>query len=182
MSKIREFFEILLDFLEITLIGVTVFILVYLFVGQLLEVTGNSMVPTLVDNEQLVAEKLTKKFKPLERKEIVIFRHPENNRRLFIKRIVGVPGDVIMISEGDVYINGSKLNEPYLLNMSSTTGNKNIEEGSSYKIPENFYVLMGDNRAESSDSRQFGPISSELIVGRAMLVYYPFSNIRIIKD
>ena len=177
----RTIFDYLLDFIEIFIIGATIFLLVYLFVGQLLEVTGDSMYPTLVDKEQVIAEKLSTRFKPLERGEIIIFRHPEQHTRLLIKRIVGLPGEEIKILNGQVFINDEVLTEPYLQPGTATNGNKMMLDGTGYNIGSYSYILMGDNRSKSSDSRSLGAIREELIVGRAMLVYYPFSSARLIE-
>jgi len=177
----RTIFDYLLDFIEILIIGATIFLLVYLFVGQLLEVTGDSMEPALSDKEQVIAEKLSTRFKPLERGEIIIFKHPEQHSRLLIKRVVGLPGEKIKIMDGQVFINDKVLTEPYLKPGTTINGNKMIIEGSDYNINERSYILMGDNRDKSSDSRSLGAIREELIVGRAMLVYYPFNSVRLIE-
>jgi len=180
-SKKRSFLTILFDFFEIAIISATIFFLVYLFVGQLLEVTGDSMHPTLLDQEQVIAEKVSLKFNTIERGHIVIFKHPEQNDRLLIKRVIGLPFDNIKISNGLIYINGKLFSEPYLQPNTITHANKNMNEGIEYTVPEYSYVLMGDNRAKSSDSRTFGPVREELIVGKAAAVYYPFSSFRVIE-
>ncbi len=179
--KLGSVTEIILDLIEITVIGTTIFILIYLFVGQLLEVTGDSMLPNLYDSEQIIAEKISVKFKPLQRGEIVIFRHPDENDRLLIKRLIGRPGEIIKVENGLVYIDGEVIEEPYLLKPGVTFGNKNIIEGVEYAIPSNSYIFMGDNRKESSDSRSFGTVREELVVGRALLVYFPLKNARLIQ-
>jgi signal peptidase I len=179
--KISTVSDLFLDLLEIAIIGVTIFVLVYIFVGQLLEVTGESMEPHLHNGEQIIAEKVSMKFKPLHRGEIVIFRHPNNNERLLVKRVVGLPGETVKVSHGDVYINGTLLDEPYTLVPDSTTGGKDLVEDVAYQIPQNSYILLGDNRRESSDSRTFGPVRKELILGRVLMVYYPITHLRVIE-
>ena len=179
--KVSTISDLLLDLLEISIIGITIFVLVYIFVGQLLEVTGDSMEPNLHDQEQIIAEKVSINFKPLQRGEIVIFRHPENNERLLIKRVVGLPEEKIKIENGYVYINGMVLDESYVMTVGVTRGNKDLIEGVEYYITENSYVLLGDNREESSDSRSFGTVREELILGRSLMVYYPFNSIRVIE-
>ena len=174
--------EVLTDLLEVFIISTVVFIIVYLYVGQLLEVTGESMDPTFVDKEQIIAEKISIKFKELERGEIVIFKHPEYNNKLIIKRIVGLPGEEVTITRGDVYINGQLLDESYLGNSVKTKPSSEISEGEKYIIPENEYVLLGDNRENSNDSRDWGTLSKDLITGRAFLVYYPLSDLRLVKN
>jgi len=180
-STKRSVLDYLLDITEILIIGSTVFLLVYLFVGQLLEVTGESMSPTLMDREQVLAEKLSTRFKPLQRGEIIIFRHPDQHSRLLIKRVIGLPKENFKLSQGQIFINGALLTEYYLLANTQTTGSKMIIEDQEYSLSNTSYILLGDNREKSSDSRSFGPIREELIVGRAVLVYFPFNHIRLIE-
>lgn len=178
MSKHKETF---LDLLEIALVGTAVFFLVYIFIGQLLQVTGDSMHPTLKNQEQIIAEKLSIRFRPLERGEIVVFKHPTIKDRLLIKRVIALPDDTMFLSKGDIYVNGTLLKEHYLANGNYTLGKNEIREEEEYVVTKG-YVLMGDNRLESSDSREFGPIALENIVGRALIVYYPLENFRLIHN
>lgn len=179
-SFAKDFKNIFLDFIEITLVSAAVFILVYLFAGQLLEVTGESMLPTFQDKEQIVAERISIKFRPLERGDIVIFRHPTQPSKLLIKRVIGLPNEKIKL-DGYVEINGIRLLEPYVKSAGTTFGNTQIPEKSEYSIPPDTYVLLGDNRENSADSRQLGAISSDLILGRALMVFSPIKDFRIIK-
>lgn len=179
---VKKYKESILDIFEILFIALAIFLLVYIFVGQLLEVTGDSMHPTLKNKEQIIAEKITTKFNPLKRGEIVIFEHPKENNRLLIKRVIGLPNEELTVYNGNVYINSNKLHEPYLPEGTITSGSVVIKENTPYKIPDYEYVLMGDNRTESSDSRAIGPIKLGDIVGRAMLVYFPISSIRGISN
>lgn len=153
----------------------------YFFVGQLLEVTGDSMYPTFYDKEQIIAEKLSIKVKDLKRGEILIFEHPFEKGRLLIKRLTGLPGETIRIRGGKVFINNVALEEPYLDNI-TTEGQSFLKEGLEYKIPENAYVMMGDNRIKSTDSREWGFVKKDLIVGRGVLVYYPLNRIRLVRN
>ena len=180
-SLAKDFKNIFLDFLEITLISVAVFILVYLFAGQLLEVTGDSMVPTFHNKEQIVAEKISIQFRPLEHGDIVIFRHPEQPTKLLIKRVIGLPNETLLLSNGYVLINQNRIEEPYVASQGNTYGSSEITDNSDFLIPPDHYVLMGDNRKESSDSRHIGAISTDLIIGRALLVFQPLKNFRLVE-
>jgi signal peptidase I len=100
-----------------------------------------------------------------ERGDVIVFV-PPNNERDYIKRVIGLPGDTVEIREGRVYVNGVALDEPYLKNLiNSDMPARTVEEG--------HYFVMGDNRNNSSDSRSFGAITPQSIVGRAWLVYWP---------
>jgi len=182
MQKIlKNFGAIFFDFLEIVVICTVIFGLIYFFLGQLLLVTGDSMHPTLINDEQIVADKATLKFSPLEKGEIVVFKHPANPNRLLIKRIIAVSGDKIKLQNGDVYINGDIQNEKYVETPHVTLGGKSIGQNNEVTVPKNSYMLLGDNRENSADSREFGFVKSEEIIGRAFMVYYPLDKFRIIK-
>jgi len=171
---IGEYFQIIFIFL-------IVFAIVYFFVGQLYEVVGNSMLPTFTDKEQLIAEKISVNINNIERGDIIIFKNMNENGRLLIKRIIGLPGDNLKIQDGDVFINENLLTEDYLSDDTVTNGKRILEEGPEYKIPQDSYVVMGDNREESNDSREWGYVKKENIVGRVVLVYYPLQNFRFVK-
>lgn len=173
--------KIMLDFFEVAFVGAAIFLLLYFFFGQFLQVIGDSMVPTFKDQEQLVAEKFSIKFSPLKRGEIAIFEHPQIADRYLIKRVVGLPGEELKIADGDIYINAEFLEESYLSNEVVTKGGPVITEGDHFIIPDDMYVMLGDNRPESSDSRDFGPIRIENIIGRVFFVYYPIQNFRFVE-
>ena len=174
--------QALIDLIEYTLIGTAIFFFTYIFAGQLLRVTGDSMVPTFHDGEQIIAEKISVKLEDPKRGEIIIFKHPTNPGKLIIKRLIALPGETVKISQGTLYINGEKFNEPYLSPQTATTGGQIIQENTEFKVPADSYVLMGDNRNASTDSREWGPIKKDLIVGKGFIVYYPINKMRIISE
>lgn len=171
----------LMDIFEYMIIGAAVFGLTYVFAGQLLRVAGDSMVPNFHDGEQIVAEKISLKLNNPKRGDILVFNHPTFPGRFVIKRVIGLPGETIKISEGSVYINNVLLQESYLDPGVKTTSGKYLEENMEVIVPSNSYILLGDNRSNSTDSREWGPIKKETIEGKGLLVYYPFNKIRIIK-
>ncbi len=182
MPKVqKKYSQILADFFELLVVAVGIFALLWFFLAEPLEVTGKSMVPTLLDKEQLIAEKISINFEEPKRGEIVVFRSPDKNDVLLIKRIVGLPNEQLELKDGLVYINGELLVEPYLQAGTATVGKKAIKEGEEFTIPANSFVMMGDNRENSSDSRTFGTITRDLLVGRAFLVYHPWENFRLIS-
>jgi len=175
-KKIRKFIA---GLLESILIVILVFIVLNIFLGELLIVTGDSMLPTLHDGEQLVGEKLSINFTPPKKGEIVIFQSPLENS-LIIKRIVAIPGDTVKIENGKLYINGILSKELYRDSFAVKPGEK-IQEGTEYTVPEEHYAVMGDNKDHSYDSRDWGFLPAENIKSRAILVYYPIKNARLIK-
>jgi signal peptidase I len=173
--------KVIAEYFQIIFIFLIVFAIIYFFVGQLFEVVGNSMLPTFQDKEQLVAEKISINTSNMKRGDVIIFKNINENNRLLIKRIVGLPEESIRIQDGKVFINEEELSEDYLKDDTVTIGKRVLEEGLEYKIPEDSYVVMGDNREESNDSREWGYVKKENIVGKVVLVYYPLQNFRFIK-
>lgn len=174
--------KLVLDFMELLFIGTAIFIFSWFFLAEPLEVTGGSMEPTLYDKEQLIAEKVSIKFNDIQRGDILVFKNPKNTNILVIKRVIGLPNERFLISDNNVYINSKKLSEDYLRQNTMTKAKGLMEEDVEVLIPSDNYILMGDNRENSSDSRNFGTISKDLIVGRALFVYYPSENLRFLDN
>jgi signal peptidase I len=118
-------------------------------------------------------------FHPPQRGDIVVLHPPVDQGKPYIKRVIGLPGERLAIHDGGVYINGQRLNEPYLNGVSTTwAGSFGIQE---IVIPEGDVFVMGDNRNNSSDSRAFGPISIDKIIGRAWIAYWPADDVGILR-
>jgi len=139
-----------------------------------------SMVPTLDENNYLMIAKQAYQFGDVARDDIVVFHSnltdDEGKEKLLIKRIIGIPGDVLTISNGSVYRNGNRIQEPYI--MGGIDGETNGELYN-YVVPENFVFVMGDNREVSLDSRseEVGPVRISDILGKAFFRLYPFDQI-----
>ena len=178
----KKIINTLLEFFELTLIGALVFVIVYIFIGQLLEVSGNSMEPTFHDKEQIVAEKLTINISNINRGDVVIFNDPTEKDKLVIKRVVGLPNEKIKIENGSIYIDGNLLEETYLSKDTYTNlkYNHKLKEGEEYEIGKDSYIVLGDNRDNSRDSREWGALHRNSIIGRALLVYYPLKDIGLV--
>lgn len=139
-------------------------------------VSGASMEPNIAQSNYLIIDELTYRFRDPERGEIVVFRYPNDPSTFYIKRIVGLPGEVVDISEGKVKIKGTALDESSYMQGAETYGTVHVTLG------QNQYFLMGDNRANSYDSRSWGPLDKKLIVGRALIRLFPFTEIDIFKE
>ncbi len=176
-TALKSFFT---ESVQLITLGVVLYIITNIFLGQLLVVTGNSMYPALNDEEQIIGEKISLNFEEPKRGEIVIFEHPNQNI-LIIKRVVGLPKETVKIKGGKVYINNEILREPYLKDQDTKQG-EYIKENVEYRIPENSYFLLGDNRGESADGRKWGFLTRKNITSRAFLVYNPLKNFRIIRN
>ncbi len=166
--------------IETILVALVLAIVLYLFIMTPHEVVGNSMHPTYKNGEMLMANKVTYKVAEPKRGDVIIFKFSDTQD--FIKRIIGIPGDEVMIKDGKIYINNELLDESkYLLSTVITNGGSYLHEGQSITIQENEYFVCGDNRTNSSDSRDFGPIKKSAIKGKAWIVYYPFSEFRVVQ-
>ena len=168
------------SFTETVLISLVLAIVLYLFIMTPHEVVGNSMHPTYKNGEFLMANKISYKFSEPQRGDVVIFKYSDTQD--FIKRIIGTPGDKVMIKDGRIYINDELLDESnYLEDTVVSNGGSYIHEGQTITVNEDQYFVCGDNRTNSSDSREFGPIDVSKIKGKAWIVFFPFSEFRLVQ-
>ncbi len=142
-------------------------------VSARVRVQNVSMQPTLYEGEFLLVNKLAYKFGPPTTGDIVIFHSPTEPGEDFIKRVIGTPGDSVVVSEGKVFINGTRIDEPYLKDVPRYTGE--------WVVPENSIFVLGDNRNQSSDSHDWGCVSMGAVVGKAVLIYYPFNKATLLE-
>jgi len=171
----------ILDALQPVVLAFAVFMMVYLFLFQPHKVDGNSMLPNFHNHEYILTEKVSYRRGDPQRGDVIVFHAPPPNESDFIKRIIGLPGETIELRGGRVFINGRPLSEKYLPNTFATNERSFLREGVPYTIPPNYYMAFGDNRNFSSDSREFGPISKQSIVGKAFFKYWPLSEMELIK-
>jgi signal peptidase I len=148
----------------------TIVLAVVLFVGinaisARVRVDGISMRPTLQDGEFVLVSKLTYLWGDVERGDIIVFRFPLNPKEELIKRVIGLPGDHIRVENGQVYVNGQAIVEPYVFQPPLYSGEWTVEEDSLF--------VLGDNRNNSNDSKDWGFLPMENVVGRAILIYWP---------
>ena len=168
------------SFTETVLISLVLAIVLYLFIMTPHEVVGNSMHPTYKNGEFLKANKISYKFSEPQRGDVVIFKYSDTQD--FIKRIIGIPGDKVMIKDGKIYINDELLDESnYLADTVISNGGSYIHEGQTITVNEGQYFVCGDNRTNSSDSREFGPVDESKIKGKAWIVFFPFNEFRLVQ-
>lgn len=143
------------------------------FILQPFIVDGSSMEPNYHNNEYILVDQITYRFRGPAHSEVIIFKPPENTAADYIKRVIAVPGETVVIENNQVSVNGHILSEPYLATPTSTETNENIFRRT---MKPDEYFVMGDNREHSSDSRDWGVVPRENIVGRAWLAVFPVSN------
>jgi len=168
-SQARRTARLARELAETIVPAIIIALLIHVFLAQATRVYGQSMEPNLHTNMRLVVEKVSYRMHSPHRGDIVVLRVRPGDE-LLIKRIIGLPGDEVEIHDGQVYVNGKALDEPYL--NQNTRGNL-----AARVVPPLHVFVMGDNRRASNDSRSFGPVHIDNIVGRAWFSYWPVGNI-----
>jgi signal peptidase I len=163
-TDVRRF---VLDLLETLILSVILFLVINA-VSARVRVDGFSMRPTLEDGEFILVNRLAYKFGSPKRGEIIVFRSPVTPDEDLIKRVIGLPGDEIVIREGQVYINGNLLQEPYIAASPIYSG--------AWQVLDGYLFVLGDNRNDSSDSHSWGLVPMPNVVGRSILIYWPFAE------
>jgi signal peptidase I len=183
-SETKNLKLFLKDLLETIGLALVLFLIINL-VSARVRVEGYSMLPTLDNNQYVLVSRLTPRFNPLERGDIIVFRppmYPEAGwiERLlgfpavptgyedYIKRVIGLPGETVTIEDGVVWVDGMVLDEPYIAEAPLY--------GGTWIVPEGYLFVLGDNRNSSSDSHSWSFLPGENVLGKAVLIYWPFSD------
>jgi len=151
-------------------LAMAAFIIVFLY--QPVKVEGTSMMPGLDDQERIFVNKFVYRWEPIQRGDIVVFRYPRDTSKSYIKRVIGVAGDLIRIENGRVFVNDTELSENYVPN--------EYADARSYPeitVPVGTYFVLGDHRTMSQDSRDFGPVDERYIYGKAVFGYWPMEKL-----
>lgn len=176
----KRFWAGTVDILQVVVLAFGMYLIMQEFLIRPHQVYGESMLPNLHDREQIFTDRLSYLLGKLKRGDVVVFKSPRSPDD-YIKRIVGMPGDVVTIQENKVYVNGKLLMEDYLPQDLPTPPGSFATEGEAIKLEGDQYFVLGDNRGNSSDSRSWGPIKNDKIVGRAWIVYLPLGSFRVVK-
>jgi signal peptidase I len=147
-------------------------IFIVVFVIQPVKVEGTSMQPELVDQERIFVNRFIYRFADIHRGDIVVFWYPRDKSKSFIKRVIGLPGDEVEIRYGAVYVNGTKIEEPYL-----KPEFRDHESSPRVPVEQDKYFVLGDHRNSSNDSRNWGLVHRDLIYGKAVFGYWPMSRV-----
>ena len=170
----------LLEIVETLALTLIIFVVIQNFIAQPYKVQQSSMERTLMQEQYVLVDKLTPHFDTYKRGDIVVFTPPEDwvgaDRTPFIKRVIGVGGDTVEIHDGGVYINDERLDEPYIYKESDGAVQTTDAAQERWVIPDGDLFLMGDHRQDSADSRVFGPVPVNQVIGRAWLRYWPFDS------
>lgn len=181
LNMFKSFLKIITELIKTTAFIVLIFLIARLFFIQPFIVNGSSMEPNFHDKEYLLIDKISYRFTAPKRGDVVIFHPPNRPSVFFIKRIIGLPGEKVVIDNGTIFIynknypNGVALDEPYLESSEKTLGNL------SQTLKDDEYFVLGDNRNNSTDSREFGVLPKKNIAGRVFITIFPFSDFGLIK-
>jgi len=149
------------------LLAVSAGIALVIFVVQPVQVEGTSMAPRLEQEDRVLVNKLAYQVGEVSRGDIVVFWYPRDTSKSFIKRVIGLPGDIVEIRAGAVFLNNRKFEEPYT--PESMTG----ESHPARVVPAGHYYVLGDNRSASNDSREWGGVPEGYVLGEAVFRYWP---------
>ncbi len=168
-AKRRQTLKSSLSFARQLLLTLAAALLFTTLIAAPVRVSGSSMVNTLRDKDFMIVTKIDYLLGDPSRFDVVICHYPNRDRETFVKRIVGVPGDVVEVRRGALYVNGEAIDEPYIEYPANYTFG-------AVTLPEDQYFVLGDNRASSNDSHLVGPLTRGQIVGRVRFVFWPLSR------
>jgi signal peptidase I len=182
--------RLFVEYAVILAVALGVAFLAQAFIVKPYRIPSPSMVPTLDPGDRVLVARFLYHVTSPARGDIVVFKYPLDTRVVFIKRLIGLPGDTLSLRNGQVYVNGVRRNEPYVLKVNGRTAPTNpwppiagstLSEPWSlnrpYTVPAGSYFMMGDNRLDSDDSRSWGPVPARDLIGKAFLIYWPISRI-----
>jgi len=153
-------------------LSVVIAIIIILFLYQPVRVEGTSMMPSLVNEERIFINKFVYRFSDIARGDTVVFQFPGDLSKSYIKRVIGMPGDRVVVDHGTVIVNGKPLDEPYI--------HPEYRDEASYaevRVEPDCYYVLGDHRNSSNDSRNWGTVKRGYIYGKAVFVYWPLDRL-----
>ncbi len=185
MEIARKVYTFLLDAVQTLLVAAAVFLIIYMFLFRPFEVNGESMFPNFHDKEYVLTNLIALRFGNPKLGDVIVFKAPPDPEKDYIKRVIGTPGDTVMIKEGNVYLNNQLLDESSFLKPDvKTYPGAFLKEATPVTVPPGEYFVMGDNRAYSSDSREWGFVknSDNIIIGESFFVYWPVTDIKFVSN
>jgi signal peptidase I len=183
MEIAKKVYSFFLDTLQTILLAASIFLVIYIFFFRPFQVSGESMFPTFKNKEYILTNLITLRFADPKQGDVIVFKAPVDNEKDFIKRIIGVGGDIVYLKDGFVYVNGKKLDEgKYLKSDVRTYGGAFLKEDQPVTVPKDDFLVMGDNRPFSSDSREWGLLKRDAIIGKSFFVYWPVNTMRMVSN
>lgn len=173
-QAVSEFFW---EMVRVAIISLLIILPVRYFLIQPFYVKGASMEPNFFDHEYLVIDEISYRFNEPQRGDIVVFKYPKDPKQFFIKRVIGLPGEKVKVADNGIYINGVKLDEQYLSPETETV--LPLRGYGDITLASDEFFLLGDNRTQSLDSRIFGPVKRDFIIGRTWIRGWPFNRVTV---
>lgn len=173
-EKEREKDTLWKDILEAVILAIILAAVIRIWLLEPFYIPSPSMEPTLYPRDRIIVNKVIYKFHPLQRGDVIVFKYPLDPRRDFVKRVVAFEGETIEIRNNYVYINGRRLEEPYIPRVM-------VSDFEPVRVPQGHVFVMGDNRNNSDDSRVWGPLNKKYLVGKTVFIYWPPNRIGGIK-
>lgn len=181
----------IVEYAVIALMAIALALVIQAFVVKPYRIPSESMNTTLLPGDRVLVNRLVYHFRDVHRGDIIVFHYPLDTSFVFIKRVVGLPGDTLQTKGGLLYVNGKQLSEPYICKVNGVPETTEPGQATSsaatapawslktpYTVPAGNYFAMGDNRIHSDDSRTWGPVPAKDLIGRAFFVYWPLTRIR----
>ena len=163
------------DWILSIIIAVVAALCIKLFLFDIIQVSGDSMIPTLYNNDRLAVERICRYTHSIKKGQIIIFDSGDKVNPIYIKRVIGLPGDTVDIKDGYVFVNGEQLQENYLAQGTYTSSGTLT---TTITVPDGYLFVLGDNREISEDSRYIGCIPFYMLKGRAIFRIFPFDNMK----
>jgi signal peptidase I len=183
MELLKKVYFFLLDIAQTLILAAAAFVVVYMFLFRPFEVKGESMFPNLHDSQYLITNVISQRLGDPKLGQIIVFKAPNEPDKDFIKRVIGVAGDTVMVQDGSVYLNGKKLDESkYLKSEVKTYGGTFLKDGDKVTVPQGYFFVLGDNRSYSSDSREWGFVPKKNIIGTSFFIYWPVNTAGVITN
>ncbi len=176
----KNFFSFLFEIVKIVFLAIIIVFPVRYFIFQPFFVQGISMEPSFFDGDYLIVDEISYRFGNPQRGEVIVFKYPQSPAQRYIKRIIGIPGETIIIKNGQISIINK--NEKWILDETNYLSDIYTAGEIKVSLSENEYFVLGDNRAFSSDSRRWGPLSREFIIGKVYLRAWPFTALAKIES
>lgn len=177
MFILKKIYGFLVDTIQSILVAAAIFLVIYMFLFRPFQVNGDSMFPNFKNSQYVLTNLITLRFHKPVRGDVIVFKAPPEPDKDFIKRVIGLPGDTVMVNNGNVYVNGQQLDQSTFLNQDvKTYGGSFLKDGETVTVPAGKYFVMGDNRPYSSDSREWGFVPEGNIIGESMFVYWPVTE------
>jgi len=180
VSGFKYWLNFVWEILKIVVISLAIIVPIRYFLIQPFFVQGASMEPNFLDGDYLIVNEISYRFEDPQRGDVVIFKYPLDPSQFFIKRIIGLPGEIVRIEEGRIFVLGGEDKKKVILNESDYLRDAYTAGGAEVILKDGEYFVLGDNRGSSSDSRKWGALPRSLIIGKAWIRAWPFDRLRVL--